>query len=195
MNVWYRWFGLGVMLLLLAGCGGNGTESGEAQDEPEPVAQPYAPDTSAPEPAVDPFDEPVTIEFSVTLGSDRRLLVEGESNLPDNSRLQVVVQREASGVRWQERTTLAEGRFRAGPFGSGSGLPDGGYAIAVNLSEASVQPEEVRARIGERGEHLSGSLVSTSRHGLGQVASASRRFLIGNEPRRTHDSVEVRGFE
>ncbi|MCA1769731.1 MAG: hypothetical protein LC652_07175, partial [Halomonas sp.] len=68
-------------------------------------------------------------------------------------------------------------------------------AITVNLSEASVQPEGVRARIGERGEHLSGSLVSTSRHGLGQVASASRRFLIGNEPRRTHDSVEVRGFE
>ncbi|MFC2990909.1 hypothetical protein [Halomonas tibetensis] len=195
MSVWYRWCGLGVMLVMLAGCGGNGTESEEAQDKPETVAQPYPSDTSEPEPAVDPFDEAVEIEFSVTLGGDRRLLVEGESNLPDNSRLQVVVQREASGIRWQERTTLTEGRFQAGPFGSGSGLPDGGYVITVNLSEATVQPEGVRARIGERGEHLSGSLVSTSRHGLGQVASASRRFMIGDEPRRTHDSVEVRGFE
>lgn len=193
MNVWYRWCGLGVMLVLLAGCGGNGNETGEVSDEPEPVAQPSPP--AEPEPMVDPFDEPVSIEFMVSLGSDRRLLVEGESNLPDNTRLQVVVQRELSGVRWQERTTLTGGRFQAGPFGSGSGLPDGGYAITVNLSEATVQPTEVRARIGERGEHLSGPLVSTSRHGLGQVASASRRFLIGSEPRRTHDNVEVLGVE
>ncbi|WP_290784274.1 hypothetical protein [Halomonas sp.] len=193
MNVWYRWLGLGVMLVLLAGCGGNGNETGEVSDEPEPVAQPSPP--AEPEPTVEPFDEPVAIEFMVSLGSDRRLLVEGESNLPDNTRLQVVVQRELSGVRWQERTTLSEGRFQAGPFGSGSGLPDGGYAITVNLSEATVQPREVRARIGEQGEHLSGPLVSTSRHGLGQVASASRRFLIGSEPRRTHDNVEVLGVE
>lgn len=194
MKVGYRWCGLGVMLVLLAGCGGNGNEASKAPEEPTPVAQAHPP-APEPEPEVEPLVEPVVIEFSVSLGSDRRLLVEGESNLPDTTRLQVVVERELSGVRWRERTTLTGGHFRAGPFGSGSGLPDGGYTITVNLSEASVQPAAVRARIGERGEHLSGSLVVTSRHGLGQVASASRRFLIGNEPRRTHDNVEVLGIE
>ncbi|WP_337133636.1 hypothetical protein, partial [Staphylococcus aureus] len=65
----------------------------------------------------------------------------------------------------------------------------------VNLPEATVQPEAVRRRIGEQGEHLSGPLVGGSRHGLGQVASASRRFLVGSEPRRTNDQVEVLGVE
>lgn len=192
MKVWYRWCCLGVMLGLLTGCGGNGNEPEEASDESEAVVQE---DASDPEPEVEPFAEPVEIGFEASLGSDRRLMVAGESNLPDASRLQVVVERELSGVRWQERTTLAEGRFQAGPLGSGSGLPDGGYTITVNLSEASVQPPNVRDRIGEQGEHLSGPLVGTSRHGLGQVASTSRRFLVGSEPRRTDDNVEVLGVE
>jgi hypothetical protein len=102
-----------------------------------------------------------------------------------------VVQREASGDRWQERTTLQDGQFSAGPFGPGSGYPDGGYRITVNLPEASVQPLAVQRRIGKEGEYLTGPLVGTSPHGLGKVASKSHRFLIGNEPRRTNDQVEV----
>lgn len=192
MKVWYRWCCLGVMLGLLAGCGGNGNEPEETPEESEPVVQEEAPE---PEPEVEPFTEPVEIEFEASLGSDRRLMVAGESNLPDATRLQIVVERELSGVRWQARTTLVDGRFQSGPFGPGSGLPDGGYTITVNLSEASVQPVEVRDRIGEQGEHLSGPLVGTSRHGLGQVASVSRRFLLGSEPRRTDDNVEVLGVE
>ncbi|QTF93896.1 hypothetical protein [Halomonas sp. BM-2019] len=190
MKAWYRWCGLGLLLVLLAGCGGNGNEAvnDEATDETEVAADETEPE---PEPTVEPFTEPVSIEFSATLRSDRRLMVEGESNLPESTRFQIVVERELSGVRWQQRTTLQDGRFGAGPFGPGSGLPDGGYTITVNLPEASVQPLEVRQRIGEQGEHLSGPLVGASRHGLGQVASTSRRFLVGSEPRRTTDRVEV----
>jgi hypothetical protein len=195
MKLWYRGCGLGLLLLLLAGCGGadNGEAASEAPaDEPEAEVVVEAPE---PEPEVAPFDEPVAIEFAASLRTDRRLMVEGESNLPEGARLQIVVERELSGVRWQQRTTLQEGRFQAGPFGPGSGLPDGGYTITVNLPEASVQPLEVRRQIGQQGEHLRGPLVSTSRHGLGEVASASRRFLVGSEPRRTDDRVEVLGVE
>ncbi len=198
MKAWCRLSGMGLLLLLLAGCGGNddGTEGPGEIEDPEAVEE-VAEEAPAPppEPQVEPFSEPVEIDFEATLLSDRRLMVEGESNLPDSTRLLVVVERELSGVRWRSRIGLEEGRFAAGPFGPGSGLPDGGYRITVNLPEASVQPLAVRQRIGEQGEHLSGPLVSTSRHGLGQVASSSRRFLVGSEPRRTTDQVEVLGVE
>ncbi|WP_163576334.1 hypothetical protein [Halomonas faecis] len=184
-------------LLWLAGCSGGEEESAAEGERVGGVAQPEADTGRAAstsddeQPAVEPFTEPVRIEVMATLRSDRRLMVEGESNLPEGAQLQVVVEREASGMRWRSLTTVQEGGFVAGPYGSGSGLPDGGYIVRVMLSEASVQPEEVRARIGEQGEHLSGPLVTTSRHGLGQIVSYSRRYLVGSEPRRATDQVEV----
>jgi hypothetical protein len=190
------WVGL-VVLLALAGCGGGndgtGPEEEEVNGESEmaEVEAETAAEAAEATPEVEPFDVPVMITASAALRSDRRLMVEGETNLPEDARLLIVVERELSGVRWQSRTNVEEGRFAAGPFGPGSGLPDGGYTITVNLPEASVQPVSVRERIGDQGEHLSGPLVQTSRHGLGQVASYSRRYLIGSEPRRTTDRVDV----
>lgn len=190
MTAWSRLCGMG-LVMLLAGCGGS-DDGNEAANAVEATPAEQAVESEpAPEPQVVPFDEPVAIDFMARLLSDRRLVVEGQSNLPEGTRLQVVVERELSGVRWQSRTTLQDGRFNGGPYGSGSGLPDGGYRITVNLPAASVQPLEVRRRIGEEGEHLRGPLVGVSRHGLGQVASTSRRFLVGSEPRRTTDEVDV----
>lgn len=187
-----------VLALVLAGCSGSENDpeaeqsSAQATDAETTAEQPQSQPSA---PALEPLDEPVEIEFEASLRSDRRLMVEGRSNLPDGAQFQVVVEREASGVRMQSRTLLEAGRFVAGPFGSGSGVPDGGYRITANLLEATVQPEAVQQRIGERGEHLSGPLVGTSPHGLGSVASATRRFLVGNEPRRTSDQVQVIGVE
>ena len=61
----------------------------------------------------------------------------------------------------------------------GSGLPDGGYVVRVEISESSVQPEAVQARIGHKGQHLAGELVSQSRHGLGQWPRLTT--LLGGE--------------
>lgn len=177
-----------VSALLLAGCGGQEEEQIEVQ--PEAVSEEAAP--QQPEEvveAVEPLE--VAISTKASLRTDRRLMVEGETNLPDGAQVQVTIEREISRVRWQSRTSVMDGQFGAGPFGSGSGLPDGGYIIRVQLSEASVQPREVQARIGAQGEHLTGELVSQSRHGLGQVATYSRRFLVGSEPRRTRDQVII----
>lgn len=189
--------GVVASLLWLAGCSGGEEGAATEGERVGGVAQPEA-DTGRSastsddeQPAVEPFTEPVRIEVMATLRSDRRLAVEGESNLPEGAQLQVMVEREASGMRWRSRTTVQEGGFVAGPYGSGSGLPDGGYIVRVMLSEASVQPEKVRAKIGEQGEHLSGPLVTTSGHGLGKIATYSRRYLVGSEPRRATDQVEV----
>lgn len=198
MTAWCRGIGAGVMLMWLAGCGGSEEEVASAPEDPAPVAE-MADETpeSAPEPTpkVAPFEEPVTIDVSSRLGSDRRLTVEGETNLPADTRLQVLVERELSGVRWRERVSVAEGGFLAGPFGPGSGLPDGDYLVVVEVQEGSVQPAAVRDRLGEENEHLQGPLVEQSRHGLGQVARYSKRFLVGDETRRTQDRVEVMEIE
>lgn len=184
---------VGVMVVfvsLLVGCG----ETEEPSPETNSTAQEQTEQSPAPEPEVaEEAVEPVEVDIStdVALRTDRRLMVEGVSNLPDGTQLQIVVEREISRVRWQARTSVAGGSFSAGPFGSGSGLPDGSYIVRVEVAEGSVQPREVQAVIGNQGQHLAGELVRQSRHGLGQVATYSRRFLVGSEPRQTRDQVEV----
>lgn len=174
-----------VFVALLPGCG----ETEKPPSEPVSTASSGPADPPVAEAEVEPLD--VAITTNVSLRSDRRLMVEGESNLPDGTQVRIIVEREISRVRWQDRTQVESGLYAAGPFGFGSGLPDGGYDIRVEVSEASVQPEAVQARIGQEGQHLTGELVSQSRHGLGQVATYSRHFLVGSEPRRTRSKVEV----
>ncbi|MBT2773945.1 hypothetical protein J7J47_17115 [Halomonas sp. ISL-60] len=185
---------VGVLMVsaaLLTGCG----ETDAPNETAVTAEQTSAPEPSAAEIEVAETEEvtPLVVEIvaHVSLRSDRRLMVEGESNLPDGTLVQVIVEREISSVRWRERTRVDDGVYAAGPFGPGSGLPDGGYLVRVEVSEGSVQPEAVQARIGHEGQHLAGELVSQSRHGLGQVATYSRRFLVGSEPRQTRDQVEV----
>lgn len=173
--------------LLLSGC--SGPEGEVSQTQPNSVAEERAAEPEPPAQQMEPLE--VVISTSASLRPDRRLMIEGETNLPDDAQVQIIVERELSRVRWQARTHVMNGRFEAGPFGSGSGLPDGGYAVTVQLGAATVQPQSVQDRMGAEGEYLAGELVSQSRHGLGQVATYSRRFLIGNEPRRTRDQVEV----
>ncbi|MDN3559003.1 hypothetical protein [Vreelandella neptunia] len=185
---------VGVLMIsvaLFAGC----SETDKPSEPVSTTEQTSTPESTAAEIDVAAAEEvaPLVVEITahVSLRSDRRLMVEGESNLPDETLVQIIVEREISSVRWRERTRIGDGEFAAGPFGPGSGLPDGGYIVQVEVSEGSVQPEAVQARIGQEGQHLAGELVNQSRHGLGQVATYSRRFLVGSEPRQTRDQVEV----
>lgn len=200
---------VGLVALVLSGCEGGEQEKPMVDASPDLAVEvadvgdravgESGPESTAasppPPPDIEPFDQPVTIGLAVKLRSDRRLVVDGTTNLPETTRLQVQVKREVSGVRWQERTEVKDGHFVTGPFGPGSGLPDGGYSITVNLPPMSVQPTAVRNLLGEEGVHLSGPLVGSSPHGLGKVVSITQHFLVGNQPRRTNDSVEVQALE
>ncbi|TDO06910.1 hypothetical protein [Halomonas ventosae] len=197
MMAWYRAMGSGLLLGWLVGCSSGEEQAVSAPAETNAAAEVREPASEAlPEaPAVPPFDQPVNIDIDSRLGADRRLTVEGDTNLPDETRLQVILEREFSGMRWRERVSVTEGGFVAGPFGPGSGLPDGGYRVRVDVQAGSVQPHSVRERLGEKNEHLSGPLVERSPHGLGKVARYSQRFLVGNETRHTLDHVEVKEVE
>ncbi|MBS9404494.1 hypothetical protein KG088_12720 [Halomonas sp. TRM85114] len=191
MTAWYRRVGILLLVTLVTACSGG--DDGETSTlESDEASQVSSRSETVPEnPPLEPMQTPVEIDFTALLLEDRRLMVEGESNLPPGAQLEVIVERERSGVRWRSRTDMGEGSFSAGPFGPGSGLADGGYLISVQLTESAVQPKAVREQIGEQGQHLSGPLVRTSRHGLGKVAGHAQRFMVGDEPRRTHDQVNV----
>ncbi|CAM4295207.1 hypothetical protein VRRI112168_19355 [Vreelandella rituensis] len=174
-------------MLVLSGCGGNNDAVDEAPEpQPEQQSEVVTPES---EEAVEPLE--VAVSLSVSLRNDRRLVVEGETNLPDGARLQVVVEHKFNRVSWQARTEVEQGYFVAGPFGSSTGLADGEYQVRVQLSEASVQPDTVQQRIGEQGQHLAGELVRTSKHGLGQIAVYTKGYMIGSESRRSQSQAEV----
>ncbi len=182
---------------VLAACDGDSTVSqpSETSGERDIASGPVERVTSRvdePEPmTVAALNEPVTVSLDIRLASDRRMHVAATTNLPEGTRVQLRVVREASNVRWQSRTEVREGSVAAGPYGPGSGLPDGYYRIELVTAPADVQPAEVKARIGPSGEYLDGPLVATSEHGLGKIIKASQRFLVGQEVRRTLDDVEV----
>ncbi|WP_069383449.1 hypothetical protein [Halomonas caseinilytica] len=186
MNGWHRVMA-GLMLSLLAGCGNGGEQEGSGATErlggvaqPEEATQPGEGEEAerVAEPA--PFDQDVAFDMSIRLDASSRLLVEGTTNLPSGTRLRVMAERDASGVSWRERVEVGPDGFAAGPFGPGSGLPEGIYRLRVTMPPISVQPSAVQSRLGQRGEHLSGPWVVSSEHGLGQVVEA--RWSLRIEP-------------
>ncbi|MDN6179769.1 MAG: hypothetical protein L0I84_01990 [Halomonas subglaciescola] len=166
-----------VLAAWLSGCGGNEEDAGTPSSR--------ATSDAAAEPASEPQEiEPLkaSISAAAAMRDDRRLSVTGSTNLPDDARLLVVVERETSGgARWHERTRVKNGMFQVGPMGFGSGVPDGHYSLSVQLAEASVQPVVVRERIGAKGQALEGELVENASHGLGRIALYTREFSVGKE--------------
>lgn len=175
---WLRYAGLILVISgLLAGC----AEDDETRDSERESTQQQSgssgavPDDSEPEFPV--LTDPVEITAEVEQRSDQRLRVTGRTNLPDGTELSIVVERQASGVRWRHIASVENERFAAEPFGPGSGLPEGEYVLTVSVRPAGVQPDAVREIIGGRGEHLSGDLVSESRH-QGATATYVTRYAV-----------------
>lgn len=107
---------VGVLMIsvaLLVGCG----ETDEPSESVSTAEQTSAPEPTAAEIDVAAAEEvaPLVVEIMahVSLRSDRRLMVEGESNLPDETLVQIIVEREISSVRWRERTRIENGVFAA----------------------------------------------------------------------------------
>ncbi|MYL22554.1 hypothetical protein GLV89_01890 [Halomonas alkaliantarctica] len=198
----WQW-GVALLIVLLTACSGSKEEqqasenaSGSATTSAESASGQAANGTNAQGETAGEEPEPltVTVETQVELRADRRVTISGETNLPDATQINVLIEREQSGVRWRERAQVADARFHVGPLGPGSGLPDGVYLLRVESMEASIQPSPVRQRIGPEGEYLAGEWVAQSRHGLGQVIKYSRRVLIGSESPNTRDDVEVLSY-
>lgn len=191
MTLHRRFQTLGMVLLtaVLLGCGsnGDGTETDDAAQRDDTVEAVATGQASAPE--VEVMSEPVDVDIAAELDNRRQMQIHGDTNLPEGTRLQIVVERESSRVSWRSGTNVDDnGSFEAGPFGPGSGLPDGIYLIEITAPPANVQPLSVRERVGERGEHLSGEWVREANHGLGNEVRYQVRVELVDQ--RTIRAVE-----
>jgi hypothetical protein len=89
--------------------------------------------------------------------------IEASTNLPDGTQLQASLQpplatcRPNCGYVWEASLTVAHGHFIIGPFRSD--LTAGTYTLEITSPPAALQPESVRALIGDTGEHLKGQFT------------------------------------
>ncbi|WP_148254418.1 hypothetical protein [Aidingimonas lacisalsi] len=171
-----------LLLFMLTGCGGDG-EDGESS-QPAETTQPAAvdEDTATAESqsqSVETLSAPVDVSLSAERQANRRLLISGDTNLPDDTEVVIIVERSSSRLSWRSRVAVQDGRFEAGPLGPESGVPDGDYTITFRMSPPGVQPPSVQRVIGGQGEHLSGPLVSQAEY-EGAVATYSTAYKAGN---------------
>jgi hypothetical protein len=121
---------------------------------------------------------PVSISTTVE-GGDKPTVV-GKTNLPDSMELMVTLIRRDNSYIAQRKVVVSTGRFRAGPFSQkGAPLEPGGYQIEVSSPIASLQPQSVRAVIGEDGEKQDGPLTKKSILGQGKVLEYETTIRIG----------------
>ncbi len=97
---------------------------------------------------------------------ERRPTIHGRTNLPDGAELLVGLSRPESAYFGQAKVTVRDGQFATERFSqNGNPLNPGRYKVEVSMSLAALQPETVRAVIGEHGEKMSGSWVTPSPFG------------------------------
>src|SRR5688572_30579389 len=96
------------------------------------------------------------VQASVEAARDtqRGIAVLGATNLPDGTRLSVVLAApNGMAIAHDDRAVVAASAFRAGPFfDQGRPLPAGSYVVEVVSQIGASQPAHVTAALGQRGE-------------------------------------------
>ena len=92
-----------------------------------------------------PLSEGVMLELKVDLSQSGRPVLNGETNLPDDTIIMTSVYGKTSDFRGQDRVTVNNGSFRAGPFGSVTGLSDGKYIASATMPIPRVQGASVQS--------------------------------------------------
>lgn len=143
----------------------------------------------------------VSLVLQTQIGTDKRVTVSGETNLPKDTLLIISLSDVVTGVGMGQTKTLvgADGKYKSEMLGPLSGLKDGQYNANVTMPIARVQPETVRQVIGNDGEYLKGSLVKKGRFGV--TVEADVKFAVGGkdatakqEQQRTKDMEEYRSI-
>ncbi|MEE9614095.1 MAG: hypothetical protein V3W31_03950 [Thermodesulfobacteriota bacterium] len=127
-----------------------------------------------------PMTGPVNIEAKATHTSDGRISIYGKSNLPDGTELLVSLVNEKTGFQAQDTSAISNGKFSFLPLGSKTGLNPGDYVVNIIMPLPHVQPEHVKRIIGDKGQYLSGPLVSRDDSSDSNIVEISFSFDIGS---------------
>lgn len=88
------------------------------------------------------------------------LYIRGLTNLPDQTKIRILVHNEASNYHRRADIVVKDGKLETGPFDNGGEpLPPGTYTSEIFTEPAQFQPASVQRVIGDRGEELQGRLV------------------------------------
>jgi hypothetical protein len=118
------------------------------------------------------------VELSTEVQTPSRPTIQGTTNLPDGTKLTVIVSRKESAYRAETSTEVSSGRFVVGPLSQrGNELNPGVYQLEVGMLPAADQPLSVQQVIGRQGGKLSGP--SVSREGAGRAIRHSTTFQVG----------------
>jgi len=106
----------------------------------------------------------ITVDMSVSVTSANPPVVQGTTNLPDGTTMQVLLKGDMPACFprcgfMYNKTTVKNGRFTVGAELTGAEklIPDS-YTIEINVS-GEPQPHDVQSVIGKAGEHLRGPYV------------------------------------
>ncbi len=118
-------------------------------------------------------------------------MIFGTTNLPNGTALMVSVERPQTDWGGDSKTTVVDGKFKAGPFGPpGKGLSPGTYTLTVTMPVPAAQSPEIRNEVGLRGEKLTGQLVRTDSITGGKHAVYTSSFRIAGKADAKRDAQE-----
>jgi len=110
--------------------------------------------------------------------SSPRPVIHGSTNLPDGTKLAVIVSRQESAFRAEILTEVKSGSFTAGPLSQRTNdLNPGVYNLEVLLAAIGDQPLAVRDAVGKEGEKLQGPFVK--RDGRSRTLRYMTTFQVG----------------
>jgi hypothetical protein len=109
----------------------------------------------------------IEVQLSTEVQTPSRPTIQGTTNLPDGTKLTVLVSRKESAYRVETSTEVRSGGFLVGPLSQrGNELNPGLYKLEVAMVPAADQPLSVQQVIGRQGEKLRGPLPSREARGL-----------------------------
>jgi hypothetical protein len=159
----------------------------EPEPEPEPEASPTPKSVEEPVSCgsfageLPPLKKRVVIEIEAPRPKDRKPSFRARTNLPDGTEIRVDLEGfdiYGSAIPYDYAdAVVTAGCIEAGPFSDrGSDLPAGVYQVAFEMPYVLVQPEPIKALLGD-GAILKGSLVH--RDDLGTAVWAVRKYQLG----------------
>lgn len=171
------------LTLLLIGCSTDAAEKTTVPVDQTPASSSSPSPSPISDASVDcpPTPLEVAIDYDLDLAGDGGVIVRVQSNLPDSAELIASMFSASRSYLAQDTQTLRKGSAIFGPFTDEGAPLIGAYDLSITFPIARNQPEQVKACIGDRGELITGPLVSENDITGDNLASIEQRVIIGSE--------------